>query len=221
MTGNTAAQSSVMQGFAAATVIFALIMWACVGYLRPELANYRQMTNAALDATVSINAQINDLAARKARDDADRREFQMLEKDGFLGEQNRLNAARILERLRVQHRIAGLEYQIDAVDKVTIPGQPENTGVMSSSKISLNMRGFLDSDMRDFTTAIQRGLPGHVSHRQIEIVKLDPPANDLLALISRGGGTRPCQRNDGVTVAGRAARQRSSGDIRCRSHSQI
>ena len=182
MTGNTAAQSSLMQGFAAATVIFALIMWVCFGYLRPELANYRQMTNAALDAAVSINAQINDLAARKARDDADRREFQMLEKDGFLGEQNRLNAARILERLRVQHRISGLEYQIGAVDKVTIPGHPENTGiVMSSSKISLNMR--------DFTTAIQRGLPGHVTVTEIEIVKLASPGNDLLALISRGGGT--------------------------------
>jgi len=190
MTGNTAAQSFLMQGFAAAMAIFVLIMWACFGYLRPELVNYRQMTNSALDAAVSINAQIKDLAARKTRDDADRREFQMLEKDGFLGEQNRLNAARILERLRVQHRISGLEYQIGAVDKVTIPGQPENTGiVMSSSKISLNMRGFLDSDMRDFTAAIQSGLPGHVTVIEIEIVKLASPGNDLLALISRGGGT--------------------------------
>ena len=103
-------------------------------------------------AAVSINVQINDLAARKARDDADHRAFESLEKDGFLGEQNRLNAARILKRLHVRRRIASLEYQIETVDKVTILGQTENTGiVMSSSQISLNMRGFLDSDMHGFT----------------------------------------------------------------------
>lgn len=190
MTDSTAAQSRLTRGFTITLVIFILIMWGCFGYLQPELASYQQMTGAARDAAVSVNVQISDLAARKARDHADRRTFESLEKDGFLGEQNRLNAARILEMLRVQHRIVGLEYQIEAVDKVTILGQADNTGtVMSSSKISLNMRGFLDSDMHDFTAGVQRDLPGHVAVTAIEVVKLASPSNVLLAAIRRGGGT--------------------------------
>ncbi len=189
MTDRMAAQSSLMQGFVAALVVFILIMGACFGYLQPELTSYQQMTAAALDAAVSVNAQMNDIAARRARDDADRRQFEMLEKDGFLGGQSRLNAARILEILRVKHRISGLEYQIEPVQILSVPGQDENKGVaMSSSKISLSMRGFLDNDLRDFTAAVKRSLPGHVTVTAIEMVKLTPLSNELLANISRGGG---------------------------------
>lgn len=190
MTGRLEARSSVSKGFVAALVIFALIMVACVGYLRPELTRQKQMTAATRDAAISLNVQMNNISARKARDDAERREFETLERVGFLGQQNRLEAARLLEKLRIQHRISGLEYQIEPVQMLSILRQPENEGViMSVSKISLSMRGFLDGDLRDFTMAVKRGLPGHITLTAMEMTKLTPLDNELLVEISRGGGT--------------------------------
>lgn len=190
MTGHITGKSPVRRVFILLLIIFVLIISACVFYLLPELASNRRMTAAADDAATGINAQMNDIAAREARQQADRSKFEMLEKEGFLGPQNRLDAARILEKLRVQHRIAGLEYQIEPVQALSILRQPENTGVvMSISKITLSLRGFLDGDLHDFIEALKRGLPGHVTVTGMEMEKTAPLSDELLADISRGGGS--------------------------------
>ncbi|HEX4890149.1 MAG TPA: hypothetical protein VFW37_07255, partial [Alphaproteobacteria bacterium] len=139
-------------------------MTACAGYLQPMLEDTRQVTLSARDAIAGLNVQISDLAARRAREEVERRNFVKLEKDGFLGEQNRLNAARILEQLRIRHRIADLEYQIDAVETIPVLRQADGAGVMlSSSEISLTLNGFLDIDARDFSNAVRHSMPGHIS----------------------------------------------------------
>ncbi len=190
MTDRTAMQSSPTQGFAIAIVIFGLIIGACYGYLIPELDRYQQMTDAARDATINVNVQMGDLRTRAARDSVDRNKYELLVKDGFLGQQDRLNAARILETLRVKHRISGLEYQIDAVQKNPVLRQSgETSAEVNSSKITLNIRCFLDDDLRDFILAVKNALPGHVSVAAMEIVKLTPPSDELLLDISRGGAS--------------------------------
>lgn len=189
MTGDSSAQSSVTQGFIGALVIFLLIMAACFGYLKPALVTTRQMTAAANDAVITINVQMNDINAHKARDAEDRGKFEALKKQGFVGPQDRLNAARILESLRVKHRISGLEYQIDPVETLSLLRQPENTGEMISvSEISMSMLGFTDGDIRDFINAVARDLPGHVSITEVELEKLSAPDDALLAQIRSGGG---------------------------------
>ncbi|MEQ1887781.1 MAG: hypothetical protein ABL951_01220 [Alphaproteobacteria bacterium] len=190
MTDRDSAQAALTRRFMGALAFFALIMAACFGYLAPELENIRQMTAAANDSAASVTIQLNDISARKVRDAADRNLFYALEKDGFVGDQNRLNAARILEKLRVRHHISGLEYQIDPVETISILRQPENTGEkMSVSKISLGMRGFLDRDLRDFTAAVKRGLPGYLTITDIEMEKLETPSDELLMQIGAGKGT--------------------------------
>lgn len=189
MSGGAEAKSAVNPNLIYALIVFGLIMTACAGYLQPMLEDTRQVTLSARDAITGLNVQISDLAARRAREEVERRNFVKLEKDGFLGEQNRLNAARILEQLRIRHRIADLEYQIDAVETIPVLRQADGAGVMlSSSEISLTLNGFLDIDARDFSNAVRHGMPGHISLRQLEIVKLEPPAQELLADIRRGGG---------------------------------
>lgn len=189
MTGNIAGQTPVMQKFILVLIIFTLIISACLFYLLPELASYQRMTASADSASAGLNVQINDVAVRKAREDADRSKFEMLEKEGFMSQQDRLNAARILEILRIQHRMTGLEYQIEPVRMVPVLRQPENTGVtMSVSKISLGLRGFLDGDAHDFIKALKRGLPGHVVITELELEKIIPLSDELLAHISSGDG---------------------------------
>lgn len=189
MTGPGTAQSNVPVKFVAALAIFVLISGGCFGYLQPDLDNIRQMTAAANDAAISLQVNINDLGAREARDTVDRNKFAGLEKTGFMGPQNRLHAARILEALRVKHRISGLEYQIDPVEVTSVVKQPANTTErISVSKISMSMRGFRDSDLHKFTAAVKSGLPGYVTVTEVEMEKLLSPDNALLLQIRNGGG---------------------------------
>lgn len=182
-------RSSRMRNLIQALAIFVLIMAGCYGYLRPKLSETQNLTLEAQDATRGIREQINDIAARRQRDARDRGRYEALEKSGFLGDQNRLNAARILENLRVRHRVTGMEYQIDAVEAVPVTRQADNASlIIKNSKIAMTLHGFLDSDLLDFSEAAQRSLPGHVSLREIFIEKLADPTQDQLMAISRGGG---------------------------------
>jgi hypothetical protein len=183
------ARSSRTRNLIQVLAVFLLIMAACYGYLRPKLAETQQLTMAAQDATRGIREQINDISARKQRESVDRSRYEALEKTGFLGDQNRLNAARILENMRVRHRVTGMEYQIDAVESIPVTRQQDNAGlIIRNSKIDMTLHGFLDSDMIDFSEAAQRSLPGHVTLKEIFIEKLADPTQDQLMAISRGGG---------------------------------
>ncbi len=190
MIDREAAQSALVQRFAAALIFFLAISAGCYIYLLPDLASFQQMKTAANDGVISINIQMNDLSARKAREAQDRNKFDLLAGRGFIGPQNRLDAARILESLRVQHRISSLEYQIEPVKTVTILRQSGNSSeTLNVSEISLNMRGFLDSDLRNFIAALKRGLPGFVTITEVEMEKISAPDAALLSQISLGGGS--------------------------------
>jgi len=190
MIDREAAQSALFHKFAAALVCFLAIGAGSYIYLMPELANFQQMKAAANDAVISVNMQLNDLSARQARNRQDRNKYNLLAGRGFIGPQNRLDAARILESLRVQHRISSLEYQIEPVKTVTVLRQPENTGeTLNVSNMSLSMRGFLDSDLRNFITALKRDLPGFVTITEVEMEKISTPDTASLSQISQGGGS--------------------------------
>jgi hypothetical protein len=190
MNNRAADQTALTLRFGAALTLFVLIMAVCFGYLAPEVANYQQMTLAADDAATNVMLQLNDLSARKIRDDADRKRFDELEKDGFVGPQNRLNAARVLEQLRQRHRISGMEYQIDPAETISIIRQPEGTGEkLTVSEISLSIRGFLDRDLRDFTAAVKRDFPGFITITEVEMEKIETPTSELLSQIRVGQGT--------------------------------
>lgn len=190
MTNRADAQTALTRRFGATLALFMLIMAVCFGYLAPEVDNYQQMTLAANDAATNVSLQLNDLSAGKIRDDADRKRFDELEKDGFVGPQNRLNAARVLEQLRQRHRISGMEYQIDPAETISIIRQPEGTGEkLTVSLLSLSIRGFLDRDLRDFTAAVRRDFPGFITITEVEMKRVQTPTNELLSQIRAGQGT--------------------------------
>ena len=190
MMGTGVAPSSLTPGFVAAMLLFSVILGGCLFYLLPELRAFQQQTAAANDASIAIHIQMRALEERKKRDAADRQKFEALEKAGFLGEQNRLNAALTLERLRVRRRIPVLEYQINPVESTIIGQEMESGGVaLGVSRVSLTLRGFLDKDMYDFAADLKRELPGYVSINAVEINRLAVPDPRMLAQISRGGGS--------------------------------
>lgn len=190
MMDRDAAQSALVHKFAAALICFLAICAVSYIYLMPELANFQQMRAVANDGVISINMQLNDLNARQARNTLDRNKYNLLAGRGFIGPQNRLDAARILETLRVRHRISSLEYQIEPVKPVSVLRPSDNSGeIMNVSEMSLSMRGFLDSDLRNFIAALKRELPGFVTITEVEMKKISSPDAAALSQISLGGGS--------------------------------
>lgn len=185
----TAPGEPLAQRFALALVAFLAVMGGCFFYLGPQLEQIEQNIRATRDATLSINLQMQQIVAQEARNAADRSIYETLEKDGFLGGQNRLGAAKTFEALRIKHRISALEYEMKPVEKTVLTRPQESVGItLAETKITLSMRGFIDRDMHDFIEAVIRTLPGHVSFDEMEITRLQSPNNALLASISRGGG---------------------------------
>lgn len=178
-----------MWRFIAAALIFLAVAAACLGYLLPQLQTLQAMTASTREATRALQLQMRELEALEARHAADRARYAALERGGFLGPQERLDAARALEALRLKHRITGLDYQIAPVAIVNVLRDLEPADVkLADTRIRLSMRGFLDRDLHDFVAGVIRALPGHVAIVEMEVTRLLPPEAQNLAQISRGGG---------------------------------
>lgn len=173
--------------FILALGVFLIILAGVLGYLLPQRSGYRQSAQDAQSTIEDLKVRMREVMAQKERNRADRERYAQLQRRGFLGMQDRLAAARVLEDLRIRHRISSLDYQIDPVSKVSIARPQENNGLeLSESKISLNLRGFLDSEVNGFLAGLKRAMPGHLTVRSVQITKLAAPEPQMLARISRG-----------------------------------
>ena len=190
MTGSPAAMARMQRQrnrFMLALGVFLVIAAGVSGYLLPQRAGYQQSAQDAQAAIVDLDVRTRDLMVQK--------EYAQLQREGFLGEQDRLTAARILDDLRSRHRISSLDYQIEPVSSVSIPRPQETGGLhLSESKISLNLRGFLDRDLNGFITGMIQDMPGHVTVKSVNITKLAAPDPRLLVRVGRG--------DDAALVAG-------------------
>lgn len=198
MTGSSAAMARMQRQrnrFMLALGVFLVIAAGVSGYLLPQRAGYQQSAQDAQAAIVDLDVRTRDLMVQKERNKTDREKYAQLQREGFLGEQDRLTAARILDDLRSRHRISSLDYQIEPVSSVSI-ARPQETGGLhlSESKISLNLRGFLDRDLNGFITGMMRDMPGHVTVKSVNITKLAAPDPRLLVRVGRG--------DDAALVAG-------------------
>lgn len=190
MTGNSAAMArmqNLRNRFILALGVFLIISAGIIGYLLPGRTGYRQSAQDAQSAIDDLQIRLREVMAQKERNRADRERYAQLQRQGFLGEQDRLAAARILEDLRIRYRISSLDYQIDPVSRINLARPQEGMGLeLGESKIVLNLRGFLDSDLNGFITSLIRDMPGHITVRSVGFSKLEAPGPQMLARISRG-----------------------------------
>lgn len=190
MTGNAAAMARMQKQrtrFILSLGVFIIISAGVFGYLLPQRSFYRQSEQDAQSTIGDLQIRMRDVRAQQERNRTDRERYAQYQREGFLGMQDRLAAARTLEDLRTRYRISSLDYQIDPVSRVSIARPQEDSGLqMSESKISLNLRGFLDRDLNGFVTGLIREMPGHVTVKSVQITKLASPDPQLLLRIGRG-----------------------------------
>ena len=174
--------------FGIAVGVLLLILFSIGLYLRPEVVQLIEQIAGKRDAIVALQIQAESLKARIEENRKARAQFAALEEKGMFAEQDRLSVIRQLEELRRRHRITGLQYQIlpAVVTQVGAQGTPGMSIV--ASRIILNVRGFMDSDLIAFVESIRLELPGHVVVEAFEINKLASPGAASLARIRSGAG---------------------------------
>lgn len=174
--------------FGIAVGVFLLILFSIILYLRPEVVQLTEQIAGKRDAILALQIQADSLKIRIEENRQARAKFAVLEENGMFAEQKKLSAIRQLEDLRQRYRITSLQYQIlPAV--VTQIGTQDTLGMsLVTSRIILNVRGFMDSDLIAFVEAIRMELPGHVVVEAFEINKLASPGAASLARIRSGAG---------------------------------
>ncbi len=184
----SASLGQITPRFGIATIVLLLILVLIGFYLRPEAVQLSVQIAEKRDAMLALQIQADSLKARIEENRKTRAEFEVLEKKGMFTEQNRLQAIRQLEELRQQHRITSLQYQILPAVMTQIGAQDASGISLVTSRIILNIRGFVDSDLVAFVEAMRLELPGHVVVEAFEINKLASPGAAMLTRIRSGAG---------------------------------
>lgn len=164
----------------------AVMLVALISFLQPmiddlDLQYNRQQSQARqLQAKVrSTQRELDLLADSKAT-------FERLLGDGFLDRQNRLAAAKTLERLRGAYGLAGLQYEIrpEARRGDLVPAGQDLSVI--STEVSITMRGLLDTDLVAFARAVTDELPGQVRLKSLALQRARTPDEDGLQALRDG-----------------------------------
>ena len=157
------------------TVLFAfLIPW------QEDMAAMRAGLERDL---VRIRGEIGKAETDLARIDRDGETFGHLLEKGWLSPQDRLAAARIIERVGDEHGLVRLDYQFQPEKHLAV-NDPQMRGVtIVETGIQFTFQAVLDSDILPALARLQYELPGSLDIEGISLARRKPlELADLLAL---------------------------------------
>ena len=118
------------------------------------------------DQLTSAMRNLNDERTTVAEDlaylQANQAGYQRLLDRGLLSAPDRLAAARLLERLRVRHRVNGIRYSFSPEREAPVgPGGLARMTLLSTD-VTIDMTGITDIDLLAFARAVVTDFPGNV-----------------------------------------------------------
>ena len=128
-------------------------------------------------------AQARVEGAKRERDDLQASSviFADLVDRGMLQEEKRLDFVERLEQLRVQFRLAGLEYEISPQHPLALSGaRVFNTVDVLASRVKLKMLALHEGDLLGFVNALDRPAKGFQHIERCEMQRLEAAANTAL-----------------------------------------
>ena len=159
-------------------------LWFAV--LTPEMESldleFRQLKAANINFRNQVDLNSQALEAI----DENRKIFTGLRERGFIDPQNRLGVTKLLDRLREEHGLTSIYYEVFPEtlydDRAT-----QATGFsIVSTKIKIIMRGLFDADILEFTQAIVDEFPGQVRPLAFSLTKLNEPTETTLRDLREG-----------------------------------
>jgi competence protein ComGC len=167
-------------------VLNVLLLGALLIVLQPIIDDLQVQRDQRRGQVRQLQAQVRDAETELEMLADSRATFEQLLADGLLASQDRLAAARTLERLRGEHRLTSIQYEMEPERTLpqVVPAGADVTVV--STTISVSMKGLLDTDLVSFAQAVARELPGQVRIQALHLERGLRPQEESLAALRSG-----------------------------------
>lgn len=167
-------------------VLNVLLLAALLVVLQPIIDDLRVQRDQHRAQVSQLQAQVRDAETELEMLADSRASFEELLAGGLLDSQDRLAAARTLERLRAEYGLTSIKYEMEPERTLPemVPAGADVTVV--STTISVSMKGLLDTDLMKFARAVARELPGQVRIRALHLERGMRPEEASLAALRSG-----------------------------------
>jgi hypothetical protein len=155
-------------------------------YLAPLSSDLEFRRNNTQNSSMRVRASL-DVAAMELENLAQSGDaYAKLLEQGFLDPQDRLEASKLLDRLRKANGLTSISYEI-APEKTFDDPVVRNSGfTVTSTRITITMEGLLDTDLIEFVRAVVDELPGQVRLVTLILERLSTPTDESLAILRDG-----------------------------------
>ncbi len=155
-------------------------------YLEPLSSDLEFRRNNLHNSSVRVRASM-DVAAMELEKLAQSGDaYAKLLEQGFLDPQDRLEASKLLDRLRKVYGLTSISYEI-APERTFDDPLVRNSGfTVTSTTITIKMGGLLDTDLIEFVRAVVDELPGQVRLVTLVLERLPTPTDESLAILRDG-----------------------------------
>ncbi len=157
-----------------------------LGVLAPLTEDLEFRKRATQNANSGLRNQI-DLTRRTLETmEVSRDRYATLAARGFLDLQDRRGATKLLDKLRANHGLTSITYEISPA-RVLDDQTTRQTGfAIVSTWVTVRMRGLFDADLLGFTQAIFDEFPGQVRPLSFSLLKLSAPNETTLGTLRKG-----------------------------------
>jgi hypothetical protein len=160
----------------------ALVVAVVYGYA----GNQVSLRDRLASGLQSLNSRRTTVAEDLAFIEANGASYQALLERGLLAEQDRLAAARVLERLRARHRVNGIRYSFSPQRSAPLgPGRLARITLLST-ELTIEMTGVTDLDLLAFAQGVADELQGDVRVIAFSLERRSEALPDPLARLRAG-----------------------------------
>ncbi len=166
--------------------INAALVWLWLGYLDPQVSELGLRAKSLRTMAANIRNAHSVKAKEFERMKQSRSRYDSLLDRGFVSPQDRLGAAKLLEKLRETHGLSSIQYAI-APEKLIDDQTLRNSGYwVVSTRITVSMQAMFDANIIDFTQAVVERFPGQVRLLSLTLQQLARPTDANLEALRNG-----------------------------------
>ena len=157
-----------------------------LGVLAPLTEEFEFRKRATQNATNGLRSQVELTQRNLETMEVSRDRYAALVARGFLDPQDRRGATKLLDKLRADHGLTSIRYEI-APEQVLDDRTTRLTGfAIVSTRISVKMFGLFDADLVEFAQAVIDEFPGQVRPLSFLLQRLTTPTETSLAALREG-----------------------------------
>ena len=155
-------------------------------YVLPKEKTVTNLQVASQGELATLEADMENIRNEFAQFDKQKEKFDMLQKTGFLSSQDRLDARRRFEDIRVFSKVLSARYTINPAVFENNESIQKSGNVVMVSPVNVELKALDDVDMYRFLYYLETYFPGHPGIDRIAFKRVTPVNQAVLRQIGSG-----------------------------------